>query len=261
MECSVGTVDPRAFVFIHVHKTAGTSLHMMLREIYGGVMFTPSPKYRYPDGHNDWVGYRGWEIQQAYDAASDAEKNRILAEVNRAKCFGGHITWQIAQLVQQEAFVMTTLRDPVDRLVSYYFHHKFGKGNRLEKEAVRGMAFDAYVEFDAIKSRTDNRFTRVLADVPDHRRVNEADLEKALERLASLDAILFQHRFDAGLKRIGQHLGWPAMEVPRARVSKKRVEFADLIPDDPASMPAVNRLVQFDTRLFQAAKSMPNALI
>jgi hypothetical protein len=83
-------------VFLHIPKTAGQSVHSELVKIYGNSRTSPvrvhhqaSPEKQFPDGFD---------------------------------LYSGHLDWHRLRYTQDGAFAFTILRDPFERIASFYFY-------------------------------------------------------------------------------------------------------------------------------------------
>lgn len=90
-------VDARRVFFLHIPKTAGQSVHAALVNAYGA------------------------------DAVCPARVNEQLVrlsvrELNRYRVFSGHLDWSLLDCVRGPRYVFTVLREPRDRILSFYFY-------------------------------------------------------------------------------------------------------------------------------------------
>lgn len=97
------TQSPRV-VFLHIPKTAGQSVHTYLHGLFGP------------------------------DAIAPARVNTQLfrmsvPEIRRYRVYSGHLDWCLLDCLPEPRFVFTILRDPMDRILSFYLY--------LREEATR----------------------------------------------------------------------------------------------------------------------------
>ena len=95
--------SPR-IAFLHIPKTAGQSLHHQISSIYSKDEICPARTN-----------------QQLYELS--------MNDLKKYKFFSGHLDWSIIKNAGPFDFSFTVLRDPVDRICSFYFY--------LLKEAFR----------------------------------------------------------------------------------------------------------------------------
>lgn len=84
-------------VFLHIPKTAGQSIHTALVNAYGEDVICPARvnEHLYKMGIN---------------------------ELNRYQVFSGHLDWSLLDCVKGPKYVFTVLREPEDRILSFYFY-------------------------------------------------------------------------------------------------------------------------------------------
>lgn len=116
------TVLPTSIIFLHIPKTAGQAVHRALIQLVGGAaqvspvrthtQASATPKAQMP------VGYR---------------------------LYSGHLDWTSFEHLPTPRFVFTVLRDPRERIASFYFY--------LQAEARRLRAAGVLLETDIGKLR------------------------------------------------------------------------------------------------------------
>ena len=127
-------------VFLHIRKTAGTSLRRMIDRAYWG-----QPVLNVAGG-----GARRERVEQMSQSYLD-----------RYAVYVGHFPPEFAERVRNP-FLFTFLREPQDRLVSDYFYHR--PGGWLPD------TFEAFLDDDS----SDNHITRALAGEASAERAIEA---------------------------------------------------------------------------------------
>lgn len=90
------TPEPK-IIFLHIPKTAGQSVHEYLLRNFPRERICPA---------------RVNEQLQAY----------ATSELNRYQVFSGHFDWSAFDELEGERFVFTILRDPMERILSFYFY-------------------------------------------------------------------------------------------------------------------------------------------
>jgi hypothetical protein len=97
-------------VFLHIPKTAGQSVHQFLKRIVG-------PKAVAPARVNE----------QLYGLS--------ISELRRYHLISGHLDWALLDCVREPKFVFTILRNPVERILSFYFFLRV-EARKLSAEAL-----------------------------------------------------------------------------------------------------------------------------
>ena len=98
-------------IFLHIPKTAGQSVHSFLVRLFG---------------------------PEAIGPARVNEQLILLSvpEIRAYRVFSGHMDWALLDCVERPRFVFTVLRDPVDRILSFYFFLR-REAQRLSAEELR----------------------------------------------------------------------------------------------------------------------------
>jgi hypothetical protein len=97
-------------VFLHIPKTAGQSVHAGLIQLFGA------------------------------DSVSKVRVNEdllllSLEEIKRSRVFSGHFDWSMLDCVPYPKFVFTILREPTERILSFYFFLR-EEAKRLTEEQI-----------------------------------------------------------------------------------------------------------------------------
>lgn len=95
-------------IFLHIPKTAGQSIHAALVNAFG---------------------------KDAVCPARVNEQLRLLSvtELNRYQVFSGHLDWALLDCIKGPKYVFTVLREPADRILSFYFYLR-DQGAKLTDE-------------------------------------------------------------------------------------------------------------------------------
>lgn len=247
-----------AVVFMHIPKTAGTSLHARLAAKFPAPLVCPE---RFDRLH-------------AYS----------LAELNRYRLFSGHFAYPVTRWIPaRKRIAVTLLREPVARVVSayrflrahkpaYFERHGFGL-TRLAHE------LDPHAFFADERVRQspwfDNVAVRMLLGFTDGRRWERLGAAKraaalrlpaderavaaaAMRTLEEFAAVGITERFDAFAARVGEAVGLDLGEDG----ARKQV-LSDLVNEDPNLEPVpevelapdllalIEPLVRVDRRLYE----------
>ena len=90
-------------IFLHIPKTAGQYIHAVLEAAYDKTEI-------YPGRVNDHL------LTSSIDS------------LNRYNVFSGHFDWSLLDCLKGDKFVFTVLREPMERILSFYFYlHQKGK--------------------------------------------------------------------------------------------------------------------------------------
>ncbi len=239
-------------VFVHLPKTGGTSLHAALARHF------PAEAIFRADGVATWGG--------------------ALTQPDRFRFFSGHLRFSHIGLVPRPAYVVTVLRDPVERLLSLY---TFWKRHQDPTKAQLRIAMDADLlgflrsTDPHVRAGIDNAMARQLfgnaliapdggwtsvlpaKDAPSP--LSDTDITAgALANLDHCDAVGFMTDLPALYCRVCADLGWVAGDAP-GRLNARDTPHPDLRDASPpeAVTPQVQaeleRLTRLDRVVYEAA--------
>src|SRR5215469_10671789 len=100
-----------SIVFLHIPKTAGQSVHHFLKNLVGPAAVAPA------------------RVNEQLYLLS-------VPDLRRYRLFSGHLDWALLDCVQQPKFAFTILRNPVDRILSFYFFLR-AEAQKLSEEELR----------------------------------------------------------------------------------------------------------------------------
>ena len=251
IEQAVPTHDLRpdeTLYFLHIHKTAGSSLREYIYDKFGRNEACLLP----------------WELPAVLDRpASELRNYRVIA---------GHYGYYLERLLGKPLVYITMLRDPVERTVSAFYDQRWREDLWLH-EHIKDMTLDDYV-FDRIGAREVMNFqTCSLAfdDVDRHyhglaelwrdeeqTRAVLGDrrlLELAKARLERFAFVGLQDRFEDSLRLLAYTFGWPLPDrTPRENI---RRESREKIPD--RTLARIRELTALDQELYDFASGVFDA--
>jgi hypothetical protein len=88
--------NPTSVAFLHIPKTAGQSIHARLVDLFGAAAVAPA------------------RVNEQLILMS-------IADIRRYRVFSGHLDWASLDCMSQPSFTFTVLRNPLDRILSFYF--------------------------------------------------------------------------------------------------------------------------------------------
>jgi hypothetical protein len=204
--------DDATVVFLHIGKTAGSSVRRVLfRNVpQDRVIWIRQPRER-PHG------FLGDHVMRDL-AALDEEERR------RARLIVGHMYFGVHELIPGECVYLTMLRDPVSRAVSQYAH-VLRRSNHRFHELVnsQGMGLAEYVT-SGLATETDNSQTRaIVGDVDTPFGACDAEmLERAKENIDRHFALVgLVERFDETLVQLQSTFGWNRLWNVRANAAPR----------------------------------------
>lgn len=232
--------------FIHIPKTAGTSIHKIIAEEVGPIVWYPP---RSTPGLTETFLTSLDAFEPRLMRRPIPEQQKLLAQLDAHPAIGGHTQYRITRYVSPR-FMFTSLRDPVDRFVSWYFHyvHPDNPNDRRPfREQTKDMDIASFAEFSDLMHENDNIMVRFLADVPKGRKVMAHDVDRAKLALSSLDAVIRAPTFDEDMSALMKRLGWGRYKPVRLKRSRSRAKSENSAT--AASVP--ESVIRFDQELWE----------
>lgn len=211
-------------IFLHIPKTAGTSLRWVLEGRY-----PPRSVLRcYPI-----LGCTRARLEEMPDAAR-----------RRISLISTHLPYGLHDLFPQPSTYVTMLRDPVDRWISRYFSREPPPPATGITEAVGRLGADS----------RDNRQVRLIAAVPDGQAVEPHHLDVAERRLRRrFAAVGLTERFAASLALFGRTLGFRPVTYVTRNATRKRPPVEEL---SPRLREAIREAHVYDIALYERARRL-----
>jgi len=224
-------------IFLHIPKTAGTTLHSIMGLNYPQeVMHSTDPASPHPFNE--------------YKALDERKKEQI-------KVLVGHFAFGIHELIPGDSIYITVLREPIDRMISDFYHIGRDPIHGLH-ELVRSGDMDLKGYLDHLASiKLDNGQTRMFAG---DWRNNGAEicslkmLERAKMNLKQHFAVAgLTERFDETLLLVGQKLEWEHLIYTKRNVTKNRPNREKISPEQLEILCEQNK---YDLALYAYAQEL-----
>jgi Sulfotransferase family len=202
--------DDRKFFFIHVMKTAGTTLRKHIMANFEEDEFYPCPRLD--------ANMLKANIELDYLTGLPASRRA------RIRAYSGHFPFVAVELLGEEMTTITILRDPVERTLSFLrdrkaTHHPDG-GVSLEE-----IYEDPFLFLALIRNHQAKLFALTVDDeLGSYMRALDIDsdrLELAKRNLESVDVVGTQDRFEDLLSELELRFGWRRGSVGRMFAGKE----------------------------------------
>ena len=213
-------------VFLHIPKTARTTLGTLLRLHYG-------------------PGFRRIDTSGAHDPEVLRRRVELVLSRPGLAAAQGHFTAGVLDLLPERALLGTILRDPIERTLSQ-FHHLVTRVGRWQHDWLPPPSRDLTIA-ECIGERSyigDNLQTRMLCGTVSPIEPLPADaVERAKQVLR--DRFTFvgtTERFDEWLALLNLKLGWPTVGYECAPAAPERMCKGDISAADLRQIEEANAL-------------------
>ncbi|HEY1288709.1 MAG TPA: sulfotransferase family 2 domain-containing protein [Burkholderiales bacterium] len=247
--------DPgRLIAFLHIPKTAGTTLNSVLAREYG-----PDESYEIMMRGMAWILPEQPIIRRRLLSFSKVLRLRTAVRTHpRLRLVHGHFDLSIARHLPADTRFFTLLRDPVERAISHYYHYRRRAIDRLHPVAMRATLAEWVSACGLVEM--DNGQTRRLAGEMNLAcgRVTPAMLERAASRLAKFAVVGLTERFDQSLALLQRAFGWGARPGLPENVGEDRPGRAEVGEE---ALRAIERCNRFDLELYRFASGLFEARV
>ncbi len=223
------TGDSTALIFLHIPKTAGTTLNrVMERQYEKGTI---------------------WEI--GLDQAS-MDRFTNLPEEERAqlRLVKGHRHFGLHEYLPKPSTYITFLRNPVDRVLSNYYYLK-GNRRHVHHENIVNMNVMEFVNSRYSAKNVETKYLTGQAGMQPGGECTEEDLLKAKKNLSEYFTMVgITERFDESLLLLKKALGWNNVYYVKQNVSKNRPPRETLSEEDRKEIAKLN---DYDMQIYDYA--------
>jgi hypothetical protein len=224
------TVDSQALIFLHIPKTAGTTLNRIIEWQYSAFsIYTIDP----------------------HRIRATAKRLTQLSERRRRglRVVRGHLFYGIHECLPQGATYITMLRDPVSRLLSSYhfiLRRPLHPMHRRLKNEHLGVE-----DFIRLTPHRQNLQCRFIAGIENGEVCDERILDIAKENLTrSFSVIGLCERFEESLALMANRFGWEIPFYRNLKVSKNRGTVDQKVVD------LIRGHNRFDVELYEFGKKL-----
>lgn len=236
---SNNSIAKQSAIFLHIHKTAGTTLHAILQRQYADEdVYNIDAK-----GHN-------------FDHFTGLSQS-MRAKIHLLK---GHMDYGLHEFLPQPATYFTFLRDPIERAISYYYFIQ-RTPQHPHHQAANELSLYEFLE-QKVDRLMANGQTRQLAGGYPHYEFGEKApelLDKAKQHLQKRFVVVgITEQFDESLLLLQRHFGWRNIWYQRQNVGGNRPPKKQIAPK---TMTLLTQLNQTDNALYQYGRSLFKAQI
>lgn len=228
-------MDRRALVFLHIPKTAGTTLNRIIEWQYNPLLiFTMDP----------------------YRIRATAERLAAFPESRRRKLqvVRGHLYYGVHEFLPQGATYITMLREPVARfLSSYYFIQRRPLHPMHRKVTTERVGVEDFIR---LTPHRQNLQCKLIAGVKGNESCTPEMLERAKEHLTrSFSVVGICERFEESLVVLAKTFNWEIPYYENRKVAKTRPKV------DPREIEMISENNRFDLELYDFGKELFQELV
>ena len=223
-------MDGKAVIFLHIPKTAGTTLNRIIEWQYNPLaIFTMDP-------------YRIRATPERLQKLSQRRRRRL-------RMVRGHMYYGVHEFLPQGATYFTMLREPVARFFSsYYFIQRRPLHPMHRKVTTERIGVEDFIR---LTPRRQNLQCSLISGIKNDGENDERRLEVAKENLAkSFSVVGLAERFEESLVLMAKAYDWKIPFYENRKVSKTRPAVA------PAAVEMIREHNRLDLELYDFGKSL-----
>ncbi len=215
------------FFFIHIPKTAGTSLRNML--------------YQQFDQNNIYPNQADIDQNQGRYPKNPEVLQEITNRFDSLELFGGHYTYNVGDtLLGKKMIPLVFFRDPIERCISLLYQMK----RMIPEYRNQSLSFILDKEPNQVQNVQTYYMTGAVPPV----RIGESHLAKAKERIAALPVFGISESFSESVEKFENVHGWTLGS--EKKLNRNPVKKPDL---DQSLINKLSELNRFDIELYTFA--------
>ena len=223
-------MDRKALIFLHIPKTAGTTLNRIIEWQYNPLtIFTMDP----------------------YRIRATPERLKKLSEQRRRRLqvVRGHLYYGVHEFLPQGATYITLLREPVARFFSsYYFIQRRPLHPMHRKVTTERIGVEDFIR---LTPHRQNLQCSLVAGIKNNGTCDERTLENAKENLVkSFSVVGICERFEESLMLIAKTFDWEVPFYENRKVSKTRPQI------EPSAVEMIREHNRLDLELYEFGKNL-----
>jgi hypothetical protein len=221
-----------AVIFLHVPKTAGTTLNRLIEWEYPLFeIYSVDPVFF------RWSASRLWQLP--------------ARRLKRTRMFKGHMVFGLHKILPQPATYITVLREPIERVISaFYFMRSY-----ILHPLYWQLRRDNWTLEDFVRrSRRENVQCKIIAGAEYEKPCTAEICERAKENLVRyFDVVGLSERFEESLALMKLRFGWKLQRYSSFNVTRARPKKRDL---PQSTLDLIIERDSFDLALYECAAKL-----
>lgn len=223
--------EDEKIIFLHIPKTAGTSLRQIVEQEYQpeNCLFLYYPVY------------------------DEVTMEEIHLQLPKVKVLYGHLTFGIHELLNITGKYVAFLRHPIDRVISFYKYSACDLDSSYYTSIQNGLSLVDMLQQE-VTIQTNNHMTRILANYWQEDRLEDVQLvDRALENiLNNFYYVGLLERFNESIEQLGKKLNWKtSYEIPYVNANT----YERQLKIDSMTQAVLEQYNYLDLLLYEAIKS------
>ena len=223
--------DDEKIIFLHIPKTAGTSLRQIIEQEYQpeNCLFLYYPVY------------------------DEVIIEAIQLQLPKVKVLYGHLTFGVHELFNITGKYVAFLRHPIDRVISFYKYSACDPDSPYYANIQNGLSLVDMLQQE-ITIQTNNHMTRILANYWQEDRLDDIQfVDRALENiLNSFYYVGLLEKFNESIEQLGNKLNWKtSYEIPFVNVNT----YEKPLKIDSTTRTVLEQYNYLDLLLYEAIKN------
>ncbi len=221
-----------AVIFLHVPKTAGTTLNRLIEW-----------EYKLPEMYSVDPVLFAWSAAHL--------RNLPESRLRRTRMFKGHMLFGLHEVLPQSSTYITVLRDPIERVLSAFFFMRTYKLHPLYWKFRREKwTLEEFVK----RSTRDNVQCKIIAGADYHSPCTQEILDKAIDHLDRYFSVVgLSERFEESLALMKLRFGWQLRSYSSFNVTRSRPKQGDL---SAPTLELIRERNRFDVALYEHASRL-----
>jgi hypothetical protein len=233
----VGGGPDQAVIFLHLPKTAGTTLNRLI-------------EWEYPV-------FEMYSIDPVLFTWSARHLRKLPpARLKKIRMFKGHMLFGLHEVLPQPATYITVLRDPVDRVISaYYFMRSYKLHPLYWKLRLSNCTLEDFVR----QFQRDNVQSKIIGGSPYDLPCTRETVEKAKDNLRHRFSVVgLSERFEESQALMKLRFGWKLSSYSSFNVTRSRPKKHDL---PQSTLELIHEKNGLDMELYECGKQIFEAAV